>query len=131
MQEKTPIQLNNSVSGLINRFAVKGKWKLIGSNALRSTLYGSDYDIETDIKNTSNILQYFQDAFKDAKKDPDVFIIDFKCGWDTRLVYEGDYSKKSLDKYLKNPLIPKSAKTAIKNATGEKQMDLVRDLFIL
>ena len=132
MEQRKQNQLNNAVSGLIERFAVKGKWKLIGSNSLRSTLYGSDYDVETDLYNSpSSIVKHFQNAYRDAENDPNTFITDFKCGWDTRLIYEGDYSAKSLKKYLKNPLIPRGKKMAIKKATGEKQMDLVRDLFIL
>jgi hypothetical protein len=132
MERKTAIQLNNSITELIDRFAVKGRWKLIGSNSLRSTMYGSDYDINTDLmENPAQIVKHFQTAFKETEKDPNSYITDFKCGWDTRLVYEGDYSKKSLKKYLKNPLIPRSKKMAINKATGEKQMDLVRDLFIL
>lgn len=132
MEEKKPIQLNNSVSSLITRFAVKGKWKLIGSNSLRSSMYGSDYDVETDLYSSQNaIVKHFQKAFEDAHLDKDVFITDFKCGWDTRLVYEGDFSKSSLKKYLKNPLIGRSYKMAINRATGEKQMDLVKDLYIL
>jgi hypothetical protein len=132
MEEKKPNQLNNSVSNVIDRFAVKGKWKLIGSNSLRSSMYGSDYDVETDLYSSQNaIVKHFQKAFEDAHLDKDVFITDFKCGWDSRLVYEGDFSKSSLKKYLKNPLIGRSYKMAINKATGEKQMDLVRDLFIL
>jgi len=132
MEEKKTIQLNNSVSNVIERFAVKGKWKLIGSNSLRSSMYGSDYDVETDLYSSQNaIVKHFQKAFWDARLDKDVYIIDFKCGWDTRLVYEGDFSKSSLKKYLKNPLIGRSYKMAINKATGEKQIDLVRNLFIL
>jgi hypothetical protein len=132
MEEKKPNQLNNSVSNLIERFAVKGKWKLIGSNSLRSTMYGSDYDVETELYSSpSAIVKHFQNAYKDAEKDPNVYITDFKCGYDKRLLYEGDYSKSSLKKYLKNPLIPRKNKMVINKATGEKQMDLVRDLFIL
>jgi hypothetical protein len=132
MEEKTPIMLNNSVKDTIQRFAVKGKWKLIGSNSLRSTLYGSDYDVETDLLDQPHlILKHFQDAYRRAEQDPSLFIADFKCGHDPRLTYDGDYSTASLKKYLKNPLIPRATKTAIKKATGEKRIDLVRGLFIL
>jgi hypothetical protein len=132
MMKRTPNQLNTNISKVIDNFAVKGKWKLIGSNSLRSTLYGSDYDVEADLmQNPEQIARHFQSEYEKAKKDPYVFITDFKCGWDDRLVYDGDYSKQSLKKYLKNPLIPQKMRNAIKKATGEKQMDLVRDLFIL
>ncbi|QIG59359.1 hypothetical protein [Dishui Lake virophage 2] len=132
MEKRTTNQLNNSVDDLIELFAVKGKYKLIGSNSLRSILYGSDYDVETQLlNNPASIKKHFQDAYKEAEKDPLVYITDFKCGWDERLKYEGDYSAKSLKKYLKNPLIPRGKKMAINRAEGEKKEDLVRELFIL
>lgn len=131
-EERKQNQINNAVGSLIERFAVKGKYKLIGSNSLRSTLYGSDYDVQTQLYECPNcILKHFQNAFIKAKKDESVFITDFKCGQDERLLYEGDYSAKSIKEYLKNPLIPKSIKPKILKATGETKMDLVRSLFVL
>jgi len=132
LQEKKENQINNAVGNLIERFAVKGKYKLIGSNSLRSTLYGSDYDVQTVLYECPNcILKHFQNAFKDAEKDESIYITDFKCGQDERLLYEGDYSAKSIKEYLKNPLIPKGLKSKITKATGETKMDLVRSLFVL
>lgn len=125
--------LNNEVGDPIKRFAVKGKYRIIGSNSLRATQYGSDYDIETTLKGTTatTIAKNLRTAYQSAYKDPNLWVIDFKCGWDNRLVYRGDYSKKSLDEYLANPLIPKARADAIRSATGEKEIELVRDLFIL
>jgi hypothetical protein len=133
MEKKTTQMLNNAVDDLIELFAVKGKYKLIGSNSLRSILYGSDYDIVTDLLHSPPLIKSrFQKAYKEAKEDPTVYITDFKCGWDSRLAYEGDYSAKSLKKYLKNPLIPRGRKMAINKAkSDEEKEDLVRDLFIL
>ena len=133
MEKKTTQMLNNAVDDLIELFAVKGKYKLIGSNSLRSILYGSDYDIETDLLQSPPLItKHFQKAYREARDDPTVYITDFKCGHDERLLYEGDYSAKSLKKYLKNPLIPRGRKMAINKAkSDEEKEDLVRDLFIL
>jgi hypothetical protein len=130
---KEPQMINDSVEDLIELFAVKGKYKLIGSNSLRSILYGSDYDIETELlQSPASVKKHFQEAYQEAEKDPNVYITDFKCGWDSRLAYEGDYSAKSLKKYLKNPLIPRGRRLIINKAkTPEEKEDLVRDLFIL
>jgi hypothetical protein len=132
-KQKSVEMLNNETGDVIKQFAIKGKYRLIGSNSLRANQYGSDYDVSTDLKGTSTekIAKLMQNAYKAAEKNPDLWITDFKCGWDDRLAYHGDFSKKSLDEYLLNPLIPKKRADAIRKASGEEEIDLVRDLYIL
>jgi hypothetical protein len=130
---KQPNQINNQISSAINQFAVKGRWKMIGSNSLRSTQYGSDYDIETMIKNqpAKTIANHIQDAYEKAKKNPDYWITDFKCGLCPHLFYDGDYSPTSVKEYLTNPLIKPKDRRRIQALKGEAQMDAIRELFIL
>ena len=124
-------QLNNETGDIINLFAVRGKKRLIGSSALRATQYASDYDIETMLNGVSpsTIAHLFQKAYKEIGDD--VWVVDFKCGLDERLVYNGDYDDKSLKKYLKNPLISAKQRKDILNSSGENRIEKVRDLYIL
>jgi hypothetical protein len=132
-QERTLDMLNKKTADVINNFAIKGRIRLIGSNSLRSTQYGSDYDIESIINGVSiaKIADHLQKEYAKASNNLDVWIIDFKCGHDPRLVYKGDYTNQSLEKYLKNKLIKPAKKKAILASSGEERVDLVRELFIL
>jgi len=125
--------INKATAKLINAFGVKGKVRLIGSNSLRSTKYGSDYDVEAILKSPSipKIAKLIQEQYLKTIENPNIWIIDFKCGHDPRLVYKGDYSDQSLKKYLDNPLITASKREEILASKGEKRIELVRDLFIL
>jgi len=59
-------------------------------------------------------------------------VIELKCGVDPRLLYDGDYSRHSLEAYLKNPLIPAEVRREVLNCGAkEEQIELVRDLFVL
>ena len=80
-------QLNNETGDIINLFAVRGKKRLIGSASLRATQYASDYDVETMLNGVSpsTIANLFQKAYKEIGDD--VWVTDFKCGLDERLVY--------------------------------------------
>ena len=128
-------QINNETSDIINLFAVRGKKRLIGSASLRAIHYASDYDVETLLNGTSpkSITKMFQEAYREigGKGGGEVWVTDFKCGYDERLVYNGEYDDKSLKKYLKNPLITPKQRKAILNATGEDRIEKVRDLYIL
>ena len=130
LEEKKPDQINQNIRKVAALFAVRGRWKLIGSNSLRSTQYGVDYDVEDHLaRNPALALQH---AYFLAAQNPSIFVIELKCGVDPRLVYDGDYSQNSLAKYLENPLIPAGARREILNCGDkEEQVELVRDLFIL
>jgi len=121
--------LDNKLSTIIHKFAVKGKVKLIGSNQYRGFLFGTDYDISTVLKGRAETLaNHFKQVIQTIPKRS-YYFMDFKCGLDKRLIY--DFDKDSLSEYLENPLIPKTYKEKIKDATGEDRVKLIRDLFIL
>jgi len=124
-------QINNETADVIELFAVRGKKRLIGSSSLRGMRYASDYDVQTMLDGVSptSIAHLFQKAYKEIGDD--VWVIDFKCGYDERLIYNGDYDDKSLKKYLKNPLVSAKQRKDIMNSTGETRMEKVRDLYIL
>lgn len=130
LEEKKPDDLNDAITEPMKLFAVRGRYKLIGSNALRSTQYGVDYDVETHL--SSNPALSLQHAYHEAKKNPNVFVMELKCGVDPRLVYDGDYSQDSLETYLRNPLIPEGVRHEILATRDiEKRVELIRDLFVL
>jgi len=62
--------------------------KLIGSSSYRHFLYSNDYDLNENlhVTDTKSILQgiyhEFLDMFHKLYKNPDYYIIDFKCGED-------------------------------------------------
>lgn len=132
-QERTLKMINKKASDVINSFGIKGRIRLIGSNSLRSTQYGSDYDIESIIKGVSvaKIADLIQAEYSKTSNNLGIWITDFKCGHDPRLVYKGDYTNQSLEKYLKNPLVSPAKRKAILASSDEARIDLVRDLFIL
>ena len=126
---KTLDMIDNNVGDLIEKFAVKGKVKLIGSNQQRGLLFTSDYDIMTKLKGRAEILaNYFKRVMQEIPKK-EYYFMDFKSGLDKRLIY--DFDEDNLKEYLKNPLIPKSYKNKILDAKGEDRVKLIRDLFIL
>lgn len=131
--ERKVEQLNNTVGEIINHLAVKGRHRLIGSNSLRSIKYGADYDAEAYPKDKScaKLAKKIRDAYLKTAKNPDIWITDFKAGWDERLVYRGDFSKDSVEEYTENPLIPDDYKKKILAASGEEQEKLVNDLWKL
>lgn len=124
-------QLNNETGNVINLFAIRGKKRIIGSASLRAIQYASDYDVETMLNGVSpsTIANLFQKAYKEIGDE--VWVTDFKCGLDERLVYNGDYDDKSLKKYLRNPLISAKQRKDILKSSGEDRIEKVRDLYIL
>jgi hypothetical protein len=133
--EKTTEMINEETDDLIEHFSLDGKYRMIGSQSLRAIQYGSDYDIDTELKGTTGekVAKMLQKAYTQAKKNPDYWITDFKAGHDDRLIYKGDYSKDSVNEYLKEhkDLISASRANKIKKATGEDLIKMIRDLYIL
>jgi len=126
---KTIDMLNNKIGDMIERFAVHGKVKLLGSQQRRGQLFQSDYDILTELKGRAKTLaDYFKKVMIEIPKK-DYYFMDFKAGLDKRLVY--DFDEDDLKTYLKNPLISRTYKKKILNAKGEDRVKLIRDLFIL
>ena len=129
MGKKTIPMINNKIGTLIEKFSVKGKVKLVGSNQRRGMLYVSDYDLLTKLKDRAEILaEHFQKVMKEIPKK-DYYFMDFKCGLFKKLIY--DFDEDDLTTYLKNPLIHKSYKKKILDSKGEERVKLIRDLFIL
>ena len=127
--QKTPDMLNAKLGVLIEKFAVHGKVKLVGSQQRRGQLFASDYDVLTQLTDRPETLaRYFKQVLAAIPKK-EYYFIDFKAGLDRRLVY--DFNDNDLAAYLKNPLIPAAYKRKIKAAKGEARVKLIRDLFIL
>ena len=133
LKERKVADLNNAVGDMITRLAVKGRSRLIGSNSLRALSYGSDYDAEAIIKGTpcEKVAGMIQKAYLKTASNPDVWITDFKAGWDSRLHYTGDFSKASVQDYLTNALIKPSLKKKIAAASGDAQEKMITDLWKL
>jgi len=78
--------LNNQLTNEFYKLNIGREVKLIGSSNKREILYNSDFDLESHFgaKNKQDVLnkiyQHFKKVFQQAKKDPNVFIVDFKCG---------------------------------------------------
>ena len=78
--------LNNNLTREFYKLNIGREVKLIGSSNNRQILYNSDYDLEShfDIKNKNDALNkiylHFKNVFIQAKKDPNIFLTDFKCG---------------------------------------------------
>jgi len=73
---------------IFNLLTIRGDYQVIGSGAIEEILYGSDYDLQEFVKeadyrkSTKHLLEMFQEKYRLAEQDPDVFILDFKCGVD-------------------------------------------------
>jgi hypothetical protein len=119
--------LNAKIGALVEKFAIKGKVKLVGSSQRRGALFTSDYDLLTELQGRPAVLaHYFKKVMQEIPKK-DYYFMDMKCGLDKRLVYDF----QDLGSYLQNPLIPATYKRKILAAKGEEQVKLIRDLYIL
>jgi hypothetical protein len=126
---KTIQMINNKIGDIIEHFSVQGKVKLMGSNQRRGMLFVSDYDCVSELSGRADALaHHFQKVMEEIPKK-DYFFMDFKCGLFKKLIY--DFDEDNLTEYLKNPLISKSYKKKILSSSGEEQVKLIRDLFIL
>ena len=86
MKPKTNQDFDRNIQSVFNRLSIKGNYKVIGSNAFRGTFYGTDYDLMEFVKepNSTIVLNHiwnvFKTKYKEAEKNPNIFITDFKCG---------------------------------------------------
>lgn len=81
LQKRKNNEFNNKVINIFNYLTINGKYKLIGSANLKSTLYINDYDLEEQINlSPIKIKKLFQKKFKEVYNDNDIYITDFKCG---------------------------------------------------
>jgi hypothetical protein len=85
IQRKIPNDLQKSIVDVFNKLTISGKYHLVGSSSLKSILYNSDYDLNEIVKSKGfgayhHIATLFQEKFSEAHKNPNYFILDFKCG---------------------------------------------------
>lgn len=76
--------INDNITIAFKNISVDKHYKLIGSKNIRNLLYSNDYDInETLPYSKSKLLDTkFLYIFKFCLKDPNYYILDFKCGVD-------------------------------------------------
>lgn len=101
--ERKISDFSKNIKNVFNLLTITGKYKIIGSASLKSILYSSDYDLMEYVKKGDNLAtlgflyKIFLQKFKDAKKDKNIFITDFKCGeindepirWDYKTMIKG------------------------------------------
>jgi hypothetical protein len=80
--------------------ALDENYRLVGSSSAKSILFGTDYDMLDNVKDTGNIKtilhlikKEFQKKFEIADKSANMYIMDFKCGVDDRFNEETDREK--------------------------------------
>ena len=79
---------NNELKKIFNLLTIDGTaYTVIGSNALDSIKYGSDYDLSDNFVSEKLMLDKlyhsFLEKFKICHESHDKWITDFKCGLDT------------------------------------------------
>jgi len=86
MKAKAKEDFDRNIQSVFNHLSVKGKYKVIGSNAVKGNFYGSDYDLMEFVKEPNSVIvlnhiwDLFKNKFKEAERNPNIFITDFKCG---------------------------------------------------
>jgi hypothetical protein len=90
--EKRKIKdFNNNLKNIFNLLSINGKYKVLGSSSIKSILYNTDYDLKGDYTNNNNkisindtkkyLYKIFLNKFNTAYKNPNIWITDFKCGF--------------------------------------------------
>jgi len=80
-QGRKPDEFKQSIQHVFDILAIRGKFNIIGSASNQDILYYSDFDLATFEKvSLQSIKKIFQNKFKEALKNPTIFITDFKCG---------------------------------------------------
>jgi len=81
-------EYEKGLRNIFNLLTIRGDYQVIGSGAIEEIKYGSDYDLQEFVKesdykkSTRHLLKMFQEKYRTALADTDVFILDFKCGVD-------------------------------------------------
>lgn len=88
LKQQKPEYINQNINKVFHFLELQGYHNyLIGSNSIRNILYSNDYDLNTDVNvvDTIPILKFlhkeFLHMFEEAYKNPNYYIIDFKCGY--------------------------------------------------
>lgn len=88
-EKKRLEDFSQKVRDVFNLLTISRSYKVIGSSSLKKIKYSADYDLneifeESGLLNREKLLDritgLFQKKFEEAEKDPDYFIVDFKCG---------------------------------------------------
>ena len=91
--------LQNKILNTIKAFSVRGKFRLVGSNSTRGSIYNSDYDTNSKIEGV-DILTHIQNLYR----HPPAIITSFKTGdlhWSREQVLKGMHGHISLQDELK------------------------------
>lgn len=87
MKRQKPEYIDKSITNVFHTLTLHSSQSfLIGSQSIRSLLYSNDYDLNenVNVRDTipilENIYGEFVHIFESAKKDPNYYILDFKCG---------------------------------------------------
>ena len=125
----------NQVNNLNGSFSRKGKYRVVGSSSLRAVPYENKYDL-SDGKSEGTgekLAKMLQRAYADALKSSDFTITEFHAGLDDRLFYRGDYSKDSVDEFIREHthLIPSRKASALRKLSGEDLIKKIHNLYLL
>ena len=90
LEKRDPSEFSAKIQKVMNLITISRDYIVIGSAGLKKTKYYADIDINELYKRPTdnetildNLLKDFQEKFKKAEADPNVFITDFKCGMDS------------------------------------------------
>lgn len=104
LKEKNIKEYGTKVKNIFNFLSIAGEYRVIGSASLKKIKYFSDYDLdelfEEDRTNDTiytKIYKSFKKKFVDARKNPNLFITDFKCGLNS----DGEPLRWSYDDMMK------------------------------
>ena len=82
---------SKKVRDVFNLLTISRSYNVIGSGSLKNVKYNADYDLNEIFKESGllskeklldKITALFQKKFEEAEKDPNYYIVDFKCGMD-------------------------------------------------
>ena len=91
--------IQDKIISTIKAFSVRGKWRLVCSNATRGSIYSVDYDTNSKIEGV-NMLTHIQSLYP----HPPAIISGFKTGdlhWSREQVLSGKHGKILLEDELK------------------------------
>ena len=77
-------EFNDKAVEAFNHMSLTSKFKVVGSAAIKKSIYYADFDLFETVRNKSAraIYRHFRALFKLFRKSPTTIITDFKCGVD-------------------------------------------------
>jgi hypothetical protein len=82
-------EYNNNLKSVFCLLSVSGKYRVVGSSSYKSIRFNNDYDLSEEYTKTNHskavldkVLSLFQNIFRTAEQDPNLYIMDFKAGID-------------------------------------------------